>query len=246
MALVPALKRGISVLQICEQHGHLSLEQLAGLTGIPKASALRLCETLIHLDLLRRDPDSKRFHACARIIPLSGGGGDFLAQLRVSVAKLAQETAQTVEWYIPHADGMVIAERAEPETTVVRVVAKIGYLRTWESELEAVITVARAFGEKQPVPTTSGWVWDENGKQRTLLPDAFEQRIATCRANGYCLDASFNSNGVRRMAVPVFRGEGLVGILAVAMSFSPGVSARLREYEVAMRREAVALSGMES
>lgn len=64
----PALGRGIAILRHLEQQGSCSLEQLARHFRWPKASLLRLTESLRQAGVLTRDPLSKRYRALVHLV----------------------------------------------------------------------------------------------------------------------------------------------------------------------------------
>lgn len=64
----PALGRGIAILRHLEREGSCSLEQLARHFRWPKASLLRLTESLRQAGVVVRDPLSKRYRALVQLV----------------------------------------------------------------------------------------------------------------------------------------------------------------------------------
>ena len=64
----PALGRGIAILRHLEQEGSCSLEQLARHFRWPKASLLRLTESLRQAGVVVRDPLTKRYRALVQLV----------------------------------------------------------------------------------------------------------------------------------------------------------------------------------
>lgn len=64
----PALGRGIAILRHLEANGSCSLEQLARHFRWPKASLLRLTESLRRAGVVQRDPATKRYHSLVQLV----------------------------------------------------------------------------------------------------------------------------------------------------------------------------------
>jgi hypothetical protein len=76
----PALGRGIAILRHLEQQGSCSLEQLARHFRWPKASLLRLTESLRQAGVVVRDPLSKRYRALVHLVGQPTSESDHLPQ----------------------------------------------------------------------------------------------------------------------------------------------------------------------
>ena len=68
----PALERGIQILRLLEHGEAKSLDFVANKTGVPKASAMRLLQTLVQANLVGRNPD-KTYRALSRLVPVGNG-----------------------------------------------------------------------------------------------------------------------------------------------------------------------------
>lgn len=67
----PALGRGIAILRHLELNGSCSLEQLARHFRWPKASLLRLTESLRRAGVVLRDPATKRYHSLVQLVAVA-------------------------------------------------------------------------------------------------------------------------------------------------------------------------------
>jgi DNA-binding IclR family transcriptional regulator len=218
----PALERGIQILRLLEHGDAKSLDFIASSTGIPKASAIRLLQTLADADLVGRTPD-RTYRARARLVPLGNGRSEFVRRVAEALGELARQTRQTAEWYVPSEQGMVLVQRREPEAQQVHVVARIGFVRGWYGELDAVSAAANAFAGRDLGACTGFWVYDENGEHRALSAREARERVDEALGEGMSRDRTYNTNGVRRAAAAVVRDGALAGVLALAGSFRPGV-----------------------
>jgi DNA-binding IclR family transcriptional regulator len=221
----PALGKGIEAIRILLKEGPLGLERLAQQTRIPKASLLRIMKTLETLEVVERDASTKRFSLRQILIPLGTTGEPrFRESIRKALEHLADATGLTAEWYVPEpGTGMIITERREPIERTVRVVAKIGFVRTFHGEMDAVARIAARWGLTPSAESESDcWIYEQDGSRKRL---EHEKRVALLREKGRNeadMDIFWNPHGVRRYAVAVSDRNGrLAGILALAESFTP-------------------------
>ncbi|OGV65152.1 MAG: hypothetical protein A3K19_26830 [Lentisphaerae bacterium RIFOXYB12_FULL_65_16] len=231
---VPGLKRGVAVLRLLEDGHPARLEDLAARSGLPRASLLRLLETLAAMGLVVRDPGSKRYRGLARVMPLSDGTASWRAVLAGVLARLAEATGQTAEWYEPSSEGLVLTERAESALGQVHVRARVGFLRTWTEELESVACIGWAFHQPADSALPAFWEWSAKGKQAKIPPKVAARRVAQARQSRFRMETNYNHNGVRRMAVAVLQKGKLRGVLALAQCFTPDA-----DRQTARRREAL-------
>jgi len=209
----PALQRGLAVLRHLEREGACSLDQLARGLAIPKASLLRLLETLIADGAVARDAAAKRYRALLRLVPCGDPGDDPGRAVAARLPDLAEATGATAEYHAWDGRRLVLVDRAEPEDAQVAVVARIGFERDL-AELDALTQVCRAYGGLR---RRRHWVYDAQGARRTLDPEEIRAVDATTRERGWAADLSANTNGVLRHAAPVRdHAERLRGVVALA------------------------------
>ncbi len=217
----PALARGLQVLGLLAAQGGMGLDALAQASGIPKASLLRLLNTLTALGYVARDPATKTYTALMRMIPARRFADRLRPELRRRMRELAAATGCTVEWYEPDGESMVLSDRAEPLQTEILLLARVGFRRHLNDELEAVARVALAAG----VPcsdTPEYWQYDKRGNHKTIPKRRVAAMLRQAAKELLTMDKGWNSNGVRRYAAGICRGEELVGILVLAETFKPG------------------------
>ncbi len=226
----PALEKGLRSLKALIQGGPMNLKELSVETEIPKASLLRIMRTLQQLDMTARDDSDKTFRSLVRIVPFSSKSERARRKIFDSLVHLTGETAKTTEWFVHSRDSMVITERFEPDQPVVQVKARIGFARKLKGELDAVARVALAFLEDTDC---SGpfWVYTKGEKSDISTREA-QQQIEQVRVRGHALDAEYNSNGIRRYAVPVLHtgSSSLLGIISIAEYFTPGADKHIQTY----------------
>ncbi len=213
----PALTRGVRILQLLEDRRARLLEEIASETGYPKSSLTRLMETLVNLELIKRDPSTRKYTPCCILLPIQERAESIDNRLRPILGDLANRSSCTAEWYMPSENGMILIRRAEPADGEVSVIARIGYQRGWTGELEAVAAVGNAFFHDRE--DHSGFC--SAGRHRPLSSAEAKAIIDSVRERGSVVDTEWNSNGVRRAAVIVKQRSIPVGVLAIAESMRP-------------------------
>ena len=223
MSTTPALERGIAILKLMENGTARSLDYITRETGFPKSSVLRILHTLLSLGLVTKTQPDQEWQAQARIEYLNPVENRFSAAVNSTLESLTQELGYTAEWYEGCEEGYRVAKRREAISTVAYVKATIGFIRLWVSELESVLQIGYSHDPKAPAPraSTSFWVYDEAGKERSLKHDEVITLLALSKEQGISRDAFFNSNGVMRVSAPVFCGTSFAGILSIAMNYTP-------------------------
>jgi len=226
MIAAPALKRGFEILDLLNQHQALSLEAIAASTRYPKASLLRLLETMTELGLVTRITENKHYRALFSLTPHQQ---EFSNQLSQVLQRLAVKCAACIEWYEIDKKGMRIAQRFTAPENQVQVRARVGFLRQWFDELEAVSAVTLAFADviKQKKPGIKMWSYDEQGESRFKSAKKLGVLIKQTCNEGYYCDEYYNDNGVKRMAAPVMKNNKFRGIVAIAMSYRPQLDKHL-------------------
>lgn len=222
----PALARGIRVLQaLNEADGSLTLEELSQVVGYPKASLLRLLETLSILGLVQRDEAGKRYSALAGI-----SYHDHQAYIRGIVRSEMEEltlaTGITSEWYEPGKEFMKLIDLVDPPNAAVRISARVGFRRQLDDELEAVTAMALA-NDVTEYRETSYWVYGPDGEKVPFAASDRDRYLETVKAAQLTVDRNWNRNGIRRYATALIHSGELVGVLALAETFTPGADNRI-------------------
>lgn len=214
----PALTRGLQLLEQLALDGQSSLEKLAARNGWPKSSVLRCLQTLEQAGAVRQDPASKRWQALRRLQLLDGPAIGPLESARKKLPGIAERSGHCAELYQLKDGGLILFDRAEPESTEVTVKARIGFQRDLK-EWEATALIAYAYAAELTLPDKV-WCW-KKGKKKKLSPEKRDQRMAAVREKGIAIDTDFNEFGIRRFAVAVLQDGKLAGVLAVAQRQTP-------------------------
>lgn len=210
----PALVRGLAVLRHLDGADPLRADRVALELGLPRASAYRLLQTLEQCGCVETDA-AGRYRAILGLRVVGKGGMGWEDLLEQAMAHLPGRIGLTVEWYLPTAAGMELVRQEHPRGES-RVQAGPGFIRRWDGELDAVAVVGRAFLKGPPRLVGPLTRYGADGVLAELgVPEA-RALIARARREGACSDCHFNSNGIRRHALPFPRREDPCGVIALA------------------------------
>ena len=220
---VTAVLRALNVLETVAAEGASTIKSLNAATGLPKATLVRMVETLIHAGYLYGEGDGPHYCLTARPLALAGGF-DRGRRLVTLLAPLLAEFQSTTGWPsdigILDRDAIVILEtRRQPGMLSVnwQVGSRLSPVRTAlgrallaalpADELEAtLLTLNRAIGEPK-----------ETGR--------FGAHLARIRAQGFALNDQEDRAGIRSIASPIIEaGKAVasvnISVLADAMSMA--------------------------
>ncbi len=216
---VPALRKGLALLELLADHGSMSLAQVERESGLNRTMAYRLLRVLGELGYVEHDPTRHQFGLGARLLGL----GAATAQ-RMNLAEIARpcldavraEMQETVTLgilagnqviYLGMLQGAEALDIATPlslrdaahSTSVGKAI--LAFL----PELQRESRLARL----APLPAiTPATIVD---------PQALDLDLARTRERGYALEDEENIPGTRGVAVPVLDVRGLpVAALALA------------------------------
>lgn len=241
---VPGLYRGIQVWKNLCGAGEASLDQLAGKTGYPKASILRMLKTLCDLQLIERDDSSGLYRPIARIAFANGTGPDVTKAVFRTLETLSSQLKVTAEWFKPSLEGLLLTQRAAPSDTEVQVQARTGFLRTWGAELDAVAVMGYAFYSETPPSRSKLWSYDSQGEPLVLSATEARSRISEARLSRAAQDLHYNTNGVKRIAAAVIREGSLTGVLSLACAFTPSLKTQQTQFIKTLHQSATELQSI--
>ena len=212
----PALERGIGLMELLQGGESLSLDELAQGLDSPKSSLLRILDTLQKKGWVSKD-SKKNYRSTVKVVSLHEKM-DWESHLEVKLSQLGEEVGLTVEWYEIQGERAVITWRFEPQAAYIRVLARIGYSRGVEEEIDAVAQVLLKGTSLIPGKKICHY---DGGEKRPLL----KKELKACLDGEEGLmgkDPEYNTNGVRRIATGLkdYKGK-LRGIVALAEGFTP-------------------------
>ena len=95
--MIQSLDRGIQILLILAQKNSMGITELAQELGVDKSTVSRLIETLRNRDMVRIDPDTKKYRLGFRILHLGEALKDNLNVIAIARPMLLSLSAQINE-----------------------------------------------------------------------------------------------------------------------------------------------------
>lgn len=205
--------KALEILSAFREHGDLRVVQIAFLTGLPKATALRLIYTLEEQGFLTKTEDGLRYHLGTRILELAGSFLQHWDVTRLALDEmrlLRDECGETVSLYVLDGAERVCAQRLESLQSIRRSVP-IGARFPLHAGASAKVLLAflpqdqgEALLASLPVPPGFNL-------------SAFRRQLTRCREQGYATSREEREVGAAAVGAPVFYGQGR---LAAALTVS--------------------------
>lgn len=216
---VPALRKGLALLELLAEHGSMSLAQVERESGLNRTMAYRLLRVLGELGYVEHDPVRHQFGLGARLLGLGAATAE-----RMNLTEIARpcldaarsDLQETVTLGIL-AGNQVIYLGMLPGADALDLAAPMS-LRDAAHATSAGKAILAFLPEAQranrlatltPLPAIT---------PSTIVDlQALDQDLAQTRERGYALEDEENTPGVRGVAVPVLDIRGLpVAALALA------------------------------
>lgn len=236
---VPAVSRAVAILRLLGpvKQG-LGVKAIADALGLVPSTCLHILRVLVDEDLVRVDPQTKRYSLGSGMISLAKSvleGGGFVRLVQPALDRLAARggiTATGVE-ITPRQSVVVVAlsQSSQPFRLHVDVGSQFASLVSATGRL-----IAAHGGESWTRLRTkyNAAPWDN--------PPSFEvwkREVEQARERGWSVDHGNFVSGLTAVAVPLFANDGRLAYTLVAAGLSSQMSdARVAELAEAMRREA--------
>lgn len=216
---VPALRKGLALLELLADHGSMSLAQVERESGLNRTMAYRLLRVLGELGYVEHDPVRHQFGLGARLLGL----GAATAQ-RMNLAEIARPCLDAVrsELHETVALGVLAGNQ----------VIYLGMLAGAEGpEIAAPMSLRDAAHSTSVGKVILAFLPEVQRQSRlaamtplpaitpsTIVdPQVLDLHLAQTRERGYALEDEENTSGKRGVAVPVLDVRGLpVAALALA------------------------------
>ncbi|WP_282042250.1 IclR family transcriptional regulator domain-containing protein [Halomonas alimentaria] len=212
---ISALQRGLLVLEAVNEHGPIGLTALKEITGFPKASVLRILETLRHQGYIHFDEADKEYVISARSLALSNNFSFEMHSLRV-VKPVVEKLRDSLGWpsdvAIYQHDKMVIADtnRRPGMLSANRTVgSRVPMLvsATGRAYLAAIKAVERAQIIERLKEATDPY--EQAAKDAALV----ERIVRETQARGYALSNQEYMAGNIGAAVPIVHGQSVICVI---------------------------------
>lgn len=219
-SVVPALERGIDVVEfLASAERPVSFSEILGALEIPKASLVRILNTLCKRGIVHKSETSGHYRLGMRLLYLGNRIQDKLRLRSVAwsfMQNLAEKIQETVELSILDRDQLVLIEQIEGAGDV-RVYSRVGGAYPY---LHAVsvgkIYLAHMNPEKRKkalqhvgLPAVTQWTITDY--------EELNEEMSAISRQGYAIEDQELRKGVRRVAAPIYERNGRVaGCLSVA------------------------------
>ena len=192
MELVRALNRGLEILLcLAKENREIGATELAFLLDLPKATVIRLAQTLEKRNFLKQNSQTGAYCIGTAVLQLSDS---FIAQLdfrktcRTCMEELRNLTNESVSLYTAEGDKRICIDRVD-STDIRTPIIKVGYLVP--INVGAAGKVLLAFDNKR---------LSNYGVSEEVLTETFN--------NAYAISYSERVSGITAVAVPVFNSDG--------------------------------------
>lgn len=223
-----SLQRAMALLRelVRSQRKGATSGQLASRTGIDRSTAHRMLQCLAAEDLLTYDADSRKYHfgRLAYEIGFAASERIDIPQLsKPTLARIAEDTGDTVFLMIRSGDDAVCADRAIGSYPIKTFVVDVGTRRPLGIGGGSLAMLSRL-----PPPVADLYL-NQNEQRIAAFPDMTAQRVRTmmleARRLGYVAMDVVGVPGARTVSVAVMTGAGrpvaAISVTAIALRMNP-------------------------
>ena len=235
---INSVSHAIKVLELLAERGSLGLSTLSEEVSLPRATALRVLNTLSQHGLVTRD--GKKYRLTLRLLDIAlniQSAGHLQAVTEPLLRELVSRTGETAHFAVLDGDcAGYIAKVDSPHP--LRMFSRVG----WRGPLHAT-----GLG-KAMLPYVDPTVRKQLSLTRytahTITTHAaLEREVQRIAAQGYAVDDEELIDGLRCFAVPITSGVRLLGALSVAGPASRVTLERTPELIRALQESAEELKG---
>jgi IclR family mhp operon transcriptional activator len=220
---VTAVLRALTVLETIAAEGASTIKSLNAATRLPKATLVRMVETLIHAGYVYCEGDGPSYSLTARALALAGGfnrGRRLVTLLGPMLAELQKLTRWPSDIGILDRDAIVILETSR-QPGMLSVNWQVGSrLSPARTALGRALISALPDDERRSTLTELSRM---TGEPKDI--GRFEARLAEVRSLGYALNDQEDRAGIRSIAAPILERARVVAsvnisVVAEAMSMA--------------------------
>ncbi len=214
------LSRGLVIMRMLENGEGMTQLELAKASGFPRTTVKRILDILEEQRVISKD-NRRKYQARLGLLPLVREN-EFDNRLKLKMRKLAEVTGHTVEWYVPSEKGMILIRRYTPETGETGIIARVGFCRDYDREIDSVNALALAWFHPDTPSATSGYKgYIKPGVLQELPGDIAREWIYEAHREPVVADHTVNTHNVRRVSAAVFSNNKGVGIISLAIIVNP-------------------------
>lgn len=226
----------------------VSLQTLAGETGLAKSTVHRLLASLVGLGYVVQDEENGHYRLTLKMFELSSGivdSMDIMGVAKAHLERLSQRTGEAVHLVIR--DGRDIVYIYKTESGPMRMASRVGLRSPLYCTGVGKAILATLPGDEVEDIWTHSNVQKLTDKTITDLEELRSQLVEV-RANGYAIDDEENELGVRCVAVaipgPDGRAESAFSISGLAPYMTPERIRRIATLALDARTDILADLGL--
>lgn len=194
----------------------LSLVQLSETLGLPRATVLRLCSTLIKFGFLRQDPLSKQYSLGIRVLELASSVSDSFTLKKIASSYLGMmqtRLGKTTFLGVLDNDEVLYIDKRDDPRNPISFTSNIGtrrppYWGMMGSVLMAYLPDSEIKRILQKNPLTAAT------RKSITRKDEFIKWLDQIRSQGFVVDVEMALDGITGVAAPIFdhQGKAVAGI----------------------------------
>ncbi len=208
---VPALRKGLAVLELLASDGPLTLAEIQRRGALNKTMTFRLIRVLRETGYVRHDLESHRYSLALKLFNLGGAAAVRLDIVRVGQSLLDQlrgEFGETINLGVMDERHVVYVAMAESSRPGLRMASRVGGLGCLHST-----SIGKAILAFLPEPDReellANLVWTAVTPKTITNLDDLRDELERTRLRGYATDDEENEIGARCVGVPILDGAGL-------------------------------------
>lgn len=241
---VASLRKGLAVLEaFSAEQGDLTVSEVAAIAGLDPGTAYRMLTTLAEAGYLARDPATRRFRLTLRVLDLGFaaiGRRDLIDIARPVLRSLVGEVSEAASLGVLDGADILYVERVRAGLTRLGVDIRIG--TTIPAAGTAIGNALLAFLPEQELARVLALPPRSRAVPAFRVePALLAERLAAARRDGFVLQESPFTPGLRLLAAPVLDAERLP--LAVVSVAAPVSSAMEEEFRRHLLRPVLAAAG---
>ena len=203
--MIQSLDRGIQILLILAERSCVGVTELAETLGVDKSTASRLVETLRGRDMVRVDPETKKFRLGFRILHLGEALKDNLNVISIArplLLSLSGQINESVHFCAYNNNSVYVMDQVRSSKNY-SLSATVGMIEPLHCS--SVGKCILAYRRPETIRALlEDYTFTKYTEQTMTTQEALLENLERIRAQGFALDDEEMAPGVRCIAVPVY------------------------------------------
>lgn len=248
---IRAITRGLSVLQAVNRGGSITMMEIARSSQVPYPTACRIVQTLLHEGLIEREPTRKRYRATALVQSLASGYHDdsrLVEVCRPHIEALTDRLLWPISVTSRVGAHMMVRDSTHARTSLTLNNYYPGFtLPIMECSSGKGYMAFCSDAEREHLIEGLRTIEGAAERMATLLLSN-DSLLKEIRRNGYATQSrnayTANPGKTSSVAVPLFRGEDVVGsIVLIFFTVAMAMDEAVEQFLAPLSATAAAISG---